>query len=258
MGKAGNTVALFEPMPVHLLPLDHGLAVEEVSQFFSASRSSLVTTGRAASYQADGQVPDNPFGESRGATGLRTRQVALGEIQVGKPLSADFTLVVKHNAAFTALLGVLVERFEAYAVIRNPLAVLASWNSVELPVRHGRLPAGERLDTELKRRLDGEPDRLARQIMLLDWMLGIFASVMPPDRIIRYESLVESQGQSLAELTRLAVPTLETSSRNSSVLYDAAACAGYAQRLRDSAGKWRYYYSDRDIAFALEGLLGAQ
>lgn len=255
LGQAEGTVALFEPMPVHLLPLDAVAALKEISGFFSRSRNSLLAEGVALSQQLDGRVPDNPFGTERDQNGQRVRRAHLGQIQVDKPLTPDFTLVVKHNAAFTALLEHLFPAFECYAVVRNPLAVLASWNSVDLPVARGRLPAGERLDAELSRRLDAEPDLLQRQLLLLDWLFGRFGRVLPADRIIRYEQVVASAGGALAAVTQVAVPALPMRSRNSSQLYDASACQRYAGFLLADTGAWRNFYSEADISSALVDLL---
>ncbi|WP_282276956.1 hypothetical protein [Stenotrophomonas sp. PS02297] len=256
LGQAADTVALFEPMPVHELPLRREQAIAAVDAFFSASRRGLLESGKASSQQVGGQVPDNPFGSERGHSGPRVRMAHLGEIVVEKPLSAGFTLVVKHNAAFTALLPELGDAFDCYAVVRNPLAVLASWNSVDLPVAAGRMPAGERLDPALAARLDGEPEVLQRQLCLLDWVFGRFAAYVPTGRIIRYEEVVASEAGALAATTGVAVPRSELSNRNASALYDPEACRRYADGLSGQAGAWGHFYDASDIGNALDVLLG--
>lgn len=256
IGQAPDTVALFEPMPVHLLPQAPEAAVQEIGRFFDASRASLLERGVASSHQIGGKVPDNPFGERRDVAGQRLREAELGQINIGKPLSPGFTLVVKHNAAFTALLEHLRSAFECYAVIRNPLAVLASWNSVDLPVANGRLPAGERLDPLLKQRLDAQPDRLERQLLLLEWLFSRFRAALPITRIVRYEQVVSTQGQALAERVNLPVPALPLRNRNSNTLYDATASAEYAMRLLSADGAWRHFYSEADVVVAQQQLMG--
>ena len=256
LGQASDTVALFEPMPVHELPLQHDVAAAEVAAFFKRSRASLLNSGMAASQQAEGRVPDNPFGSEVGANGIRVRKVQLGDIRVEKPLSPEFTLVVKHNAAFTALLPTLLPLFECYALVRNPLAVLASWNSVDLPVARGRLPAGERLSPALRVRLDAEPDVLERQLLLLDWLFERFDRCLPRERIMRYEQLVASGGNALATTLAVAVPPLPLRNRNANRLYDAGACERYAERLHRHEGPWRGFYGDADVAGALNALQG--
>ena len=162
--------------------------------------------------------------------------------------------MVKHNAAFAALLPSLAEAFECLALVRNPLAVLASWNSVDLPVAQGHLPAGERLAPALAAALDAEASLLARQLLLLDWLFARFADALPRTRILRYEEVVESQGAALARASGIAIPTSELVSRNASRLYDAAACATFAAALRADAGAWRSFYDDDDIVAALAAM----
>lgn len=254
LGQAANTVALFEPMPVHELPLEPAAAVATIAGFFERSRASLHASGAAKSQQVDGKIPDNPFGSAVDGRGARVRTAHLGDIHVDKALTADFTLVIKHNATFTALLPTLVTTYACYAVIRNPLAVLASWNSVDLPVAHGRLPAGERLDPALSVRLDGMTDVLECQLHLLDWLFGQFDRCLPETHIVRYEEVVASAGASLAETTGVPVPPLPLRNRNASHLYDAKASLQHAHRLRSHDGPWRCFYGDADVMQALDAL----
>lgn len=248
LGDAPDTVALFEPMRVGLLPTEsRDAAVKSVSAFFAASRQSLLEQGRAVSQQIAGAVPDNPMIDERDATGLRQRAATLGELRVDKPLSLHFTLVVKHNAAFTALLPELAQRFETFAVVRNPLAVLASWNSVDLPVSRGRVPAGERLDPVLAARVGGEPDLIRRQLVILNWFCQRFDLVLPPERILRYEEVVDTGGQALADACGVAVPVRPLSRRNASANYDPALCSTLARHLRADEGAWRRFYGVEDI-----------
>ena len=76
------------------------------------------------------------------------------EIAVEPPASPDFTLVIKHPVAFTALLPILIERFEVFAIVRNPLAVLASWESAPFLQREGRLGLRPVIAPEIAARLE--------------------------------------------------------------------------------------------------------
>ena len=81
--------------------------------------------------------------------------------------------------------------------MRNPLSVLASWQTVDLPVHRGRIPAGEELDRDLHRVLEREPEVLGRQLIVLDWFFGRFHAHLNHQDIIRYEDVVESGGVAL-------------------------------------------------------------
>jgi hypothetical protein len=147
----------------------------------------VVEQGSAVSRQINGQVPDNPVGERRDKQGLRLMDVELGRVQADH-LQPGFTLVVKHNALFTALIDRLP--YPCFAVVRNPLAVLASWNSVNLPVHHGRIPAAEKYDPALQRQLQAIDDRLQRQLRILEWFQTRFRLWIPAENILRYETFV--------------------------------------------------------------------
>jgi len=67
-------------------------------------------------------------------------------------------------AVFSALLPDAAERFACLALVRNPLSLLASWQTVNLPFNQGRIAGVEPYDPELRRTLDEEPDRLQRMI----------------------------------------------------------------------------------------------
>lgn len=145
---------------------------QEVDKLFEVSRQSLLKTRTAISRQIEGQIPDNPFEEQKykffhwflnwladhkrvrfTKVGARKLRASQNEIIFDKDLSDDFLLCIKHNPPFTALLDNLNERYPCYAIFRNPLATMASWNSVALPVSDGHAPAAEVLDTDLSLQL---------------------------------------------------------------------------------------------------------
>lgn len=252
LGRAADTVALVEPMPVHLLPTHHFAAVAEVAEFFQSARKRLLEEGVAPSQQVAGHSPDNFFDSECDASGARLRKASLGDVAAGKPLSLQFNLAIKHNAAFTALLPSLKTQFECVAIVRNPLSVLASWNSVALPVAQGRLPAGERFDAVLAARLDAQPDVLRRQLILLDWLFTQFVQHLPQPQLVLYEDIIASGGAALGTACGISVPEQPLQSRNASHLYDMRACEHYAQHLLQEAGAWRKFYGNADITQVLD------
>lgn len=249
LGGARDTVSLFEPMAVHELPSgDPGAAVDGVLAFFARTRAGLLRDGTAPCKLKAGAVPDNPFGDAAGGSPRRL-QVSLGTITIDPPPRPGFTLVVKHNAAFLALLPGLARSVETLGIVRNPLAVLASWNAVALPVSRGRLPAGERLDPALAARLDAEPDEVARQLIVLDWCFARMSAGLPPGRVVRYEDMAGSQGRALfaaAGVEGVPDPTLD--SRNTQAGgAPRLPPAMLAQRLSGFEGAWRAWYPRAEI-----------
>ncbi len=250
LGEAADTLALFEPMPVASLPTEPVAAAATVVRYFSLVRERALREGRVPSKHHAGRVPDNPYGERTNGQQPRPWLVEQGDIVVDKPLSAAFRLVIKHNAAFTALLPQLGERFALIGIVRNPLAVLASWHSVDLPVSRGRLPAGERLDPSLAQALAAQPDCLRRQILILDWFFSRLQRSVPPACLLRYEDVVADGGACL--LRAVGAPVSEgvragLRSRNASTQYAGANIRALAQALHRHADASLRLYAAADV-----------
>jgi len=260
LGEAADTLALFEPMPVASLPADPVAAAAAVARYFNAVRERALREGRVPSKHRAGRVPDNPYGERTSGQQSRPWLVEQGDIAVDKPLSAAFRLVIKHNAAFTALLPQLGERFALVGIVRNPLAVLASWHSVDLPVSHGRLPAGEGLDPSLAQALAAQPDCLRRQILILDWFFARLQRWVPPSCLLRYEDVVADGGACLLRAVGIPMPEgapTRLRSRNASAQYAVADIRALAQALHEHADASLQLYAAADIDALADRLIHA-
>jgi hypothetical protein len=245
LNKLPQAVALHEPMnPADLVGLGYPEQyLERVTAFFSTQRSSLLEAGTAISKARDGRVPENPFGVAVGESGLRASTVGSESVAFGKELQTGFRLVVKHPNVFTATLPALLTRFPCFAVIRNPLAVLLSWQTIQAPVNRGRLPFGEAFDPALEAALADESDRVARQLVILRWYFSRYASMLPRDHVLRYEEIVASGGRVLAVIDPDAASLGEPlESRNRSALYDADLVNGLAERLLADEGIYDAFY----------------
>lgn len=247
LNRCPDTVALHEPIPMGGVAGQYqGAAlVEQVQKFFADTRRSLLTERRASSKTVDGQVPDNTFGEARGGEeNLRRSLASHGEVSFeGKELSPDFVLAVKHNAGFAAMLEPLRERYPCYGIVRHPLAVLSSWNSVNLAVQQGHVPVGEKIDANLRVALEGMGDRIERQFYILEWFFERFLRLLPRASILRYEDMIATRGQALAIVTPAAENLDEPlASKNANRAYDPAMMQDLGRRLlgRDGAF-WELY-----------------
>jgi hypothetical protein len=234
-----DTVALDEPMQPARLEPDPERVCEAVRSFCEQTRLSLLERREAVTKHVSGRVAGTKLSAVRGRD-RRERLATRGVATFEKPLSRNFVLVVKHPAMFTAYLEPLAASFPVFAVVRHPLPVLASWQTVPFGHRDGHMPVAERLDPALHERLDAVPDAAARQLVLLDWLYARYEH-LPQERIIRYENIIDSGGGALAVVTpharRLHRP-LESRNRS----YDAAAMRELAERLLGSNGAyWRFY-----------------
>jgi hypothetical protein len=255
LNKLPDTVALHEPMKVKQFVQYDNLEdiCQSIKQFCDEQRTLIHERRRAISKNVDGAVPDNPVGTERSDAGLRQSLASKGEIVIDKKLSQDFMLVVKHNSAFTAVLEGLVKRFPVYAVVRNPLATLASWSSVAFNVQSGHAGSAERLDPDLKAKLAAIDDSLDRQIRLLGWFHEQFRRYLPEQSIIRYESVIGSGGKVLSVVRPEAKDLREPlESRNKSKLYDHQVMLRIGERLLKSEGAYWESYTKGSVERLLE------
>jgi len=255
--KLPDTVALHEPMAVkEFAALKNQAEIcRTIQRFCDEQRTSIHQRQRAISKNVDGAVPDNPVGAGRNETGLRKSIASRGEIAIDKPLSPGFMLVVKHPSAFSAIVEGLVQQFPVYAVVRNPLATLASWSSVSFNVQRGHAPAAERLDPQLASRLAAIPDDLDRMISLLGWFHGQFRRHLPEKSIIRYESIVESGGSALRVVNPTAASLAEPmQSRNASKLYDYETMQRMGERLLNTDDAYWETYTKASVETLLAEL----
>ena len=194
--------------------------------------------------QFNGSLDDSRVSDESAATGLRPPRGRLGEILLDKPLSPSFTLLLKHNGGFAMLLPELLDHFEVLALVRNPVSLLASWQTVDLPIHQGRMPAVERFHADLHQTLRNEPDRLRRQVLVLDWFFSRFRECMPPERVLRYEDMVASGGRSLFRRLGVTAPQGEPlENRNANPLYEAAHVDELLTALERVNGAWSAWYT---------------
>lgn len=221
-------------------------ALATIKRFDRLTRGRVATRRRARTIHVDGRLADNVV-DAEAVDGLRRRQAAQAEVDIDKPLSEGFALLIKHNALFAALLPQLAPAFRCIGLVRNPLAVLASWQTVDLPVNRGRIPAGEQFDPGLRASLDQDPDTLARQLIVLNWFFAQYGDGLADERILRYEELVASGGKALFRmLGHASAKRVPLTSRNDHAVYREADIGRLLAGLLDRTGAWTRFYSRTD------------
>lgn len=259
LNKLPDIVALHEPMNVFDFVGRSGEEVVKMIETFCAeSRKSLHENKFAISKHVAGKVKDNSAKADR--AGKRTRQTEHGRIEIDKKLSQDFTLAIKHPMAFATLLGQLSKRFECFAIVRNPLATLASWNSLDwFALKDGHSPIAEKLDVDLARALATKSDAIDRQIHVLEWSYDRFRRFLPANALIKYEDLIASHGRELAKIFPAAERLNEDlSSKNVSAFYDRELVIDIGQRLLKRDGPIWNFYDKRSVEDLLSEVTGAK
>jgi hypothetical protein len=250
LNKLPTCVALHEPIdPNSLLGLDFPAEyLDEVKKFFITQRASLISSRIAVTKASKGAIPDNPF-DGKAANGrLRASTVQVQNVYFDKPLEEGFRLVIKQPNFFTATLGALTTRFPCFAIVRNPLATLLSWQTVEARFNDGRVPAAEAFDETLKQELESEPSRLERQLIILRWYFARYASLLPADRVIKYEDIVATGGRILAIIDPAAASLqVKLENRNRNPIYDRDQVGELARLLLRDETIYKAFYTGREV-----------
>lgn len=257
LNKLPATVALSEAFtPGRSIKLQGEVALcDRLERFFGRMRRMIDKEKAALSKQIGGEVPDNPFDQERDQGGARRQLASKGRITITKNLEPGFLLIIKQPGLFTLLLPTLLQRFPCYAVVRNPLAVLASWNSLERGTQKGRFPLAEMYDEDLARRLDAEEDEAGRQLCLMSWFFERYSQELPEGSVIRYEEMVASGGKALSPLTPAAEALDEPLlSKNANPLYDRDEMLRLGERLLDREGAFWHFYSKESVEDLLREL----
>ncbi|MBO1254135.1 sulfotransferase domain-containing protein [Alteromonas sp. 5E99-2] len=246
-----NTLALHEP----ILPNSISAAqpVADIMSSISALKQSLVL-GRPFEHGDNGGLHiDNPIGEIK-KDGIRLVTARRGKIALSETVDDDVHLFVKQNAMFTALLPALLTHYSVLAIVRNPVDVILSWLTVDLPVNRGRIPGGERFDSILKEQLNGINNRIDRQWAIYQWFLKQYLQRTEAHlTIIRYEDIIASNGMVLqkcpfvASASRLEEKRLCTPERHFSEENYAEILSIKSKLL---AADYGHLYSTEEIASA--------
>lgn len=257
LNKVPDVVALHEPMDVWDFAKcrDAASLASVIENFCGESRRSLREQGFAISKHVGGEIRDNSAVDQAGG---RVRKTEHGKIFIEKQLSENFTLAIKHPLAFTALLRPLSSHFECFAVIRNPLATLASWNSLDwLKVKKGHAPIAEKLDADLAGKLANEPDAIERQIRIVEWSYLRYRELLKPEAVLKYEDLIATRARALARLFPTASNLDEDLvSKNLNKHYDRALMIDLGKRLLKREGPLWNFYSKTDVEELVSASIG--
>jgi hypothetical protein len=255
LNQRADVVALHEPIVPALFPQKctpfeaSQLIAKQVSQFDVA-----IEKGQPFSHGDKGGLDiDNPVGK-HAIAGVRQVVAKRGEVQLPPRDKTSYHLIVKQNALFTALIPQLIQQFTMLCIVRNPVDVLLSWFTVDLPVNRGHIPAGERFDESLRRSLQ-DKDCLGRQLSIYQWFITRFMQSGLP--CIRYEDVVATNGAVLDDALHLSLKELPVPARAPLAEQPRTFSAATLDLLQQAAPKLMtldcgQHYSKGAIANALE------
>jgi len=247
LNKVDGALALVEPLDMSAFSACKDQYERHIflSNYFECARNSILTEKKVRALDFDSE--SNTF-TSDGHQGRKTIIKGFKESKINKNLDDHFTFIIKHPNAFSALLKELCANWQCFAVVRNPVAVIASWSSLDHPLSQGRAPMAELFDEELKQDLDSTKDTLARQVHLVNWYFECYNRLLQPSQIIFYESVVKTSGKSLSSVVPAAqLLSEDINSMNNNRIYDKATMNKIARLLEDVGGSWTKFYTAHDI-----------
>jgi len=261
LNKLPNAVALSEPIApgkyADRMP-DREAVVDGIEDFYRDMRKMALGQGLVVSKHVGGMVPDNTKGMK---DGVRQRIAEKGKIPVGKELEPDFYLAIKQPGLFTALLPVLAKRFSCFAIVRNPLAIVASTSTLQNKRRKNPAAkrAKRRYDPELGSRLEENKregaDRVGQRLLRLHYTFERYQQVLPENHILRYEDICSSHGKALEVIVPTARELDEPlENKNLNPLYPRDKTLRFGERLLESEGAYWNFYSREDAEEIMNGL----
>jgi|TARA_R110000737_G_scaffold306646_2_gene314370 hypothetical protein len=254
LSQMPDVIALNEPLEPSQFP-NRKDSLTNIRHNFDTFRKRLHKNGNAIARNKAGQLIDNAYDSS----GEKRKMILQrSEVHFDKKLSPDFDLIFKHNAGFSLLLPEILDIFPCYAMIRNPIAVLGSWRSVNVPVSRGRVAKSKKLLPTFFSGIEDKENLLEKQLFILSWYFEQYTA-LPNTHIVRYEEMIRSNGQVLQNLTSgNQVLNEELKSKNHNPLYDDNLILQLGERLLKSEGAYWEFYDKSEVEKLLETYLNEQ
>lgn len=248
LSQIPDVIALNEPLEPSQFPNRKDSKIN-IQHNFDVFRHSLLKNGKAIVRNKEGQLTDNAYDST---SEKRKMVLQRSEVHFDKTLSPDFDLIFKHNAGFSLLLPEILDTFPCYALIRNPIAVLGSWRSVNVPVSRGRVAKSKKLLPSFSSEIEKRKILIDKQLFILSWYFEQYTT-LPNNHIIRYEEIIRSNGQELQKITnRKYFFQEELMNKNHSSLYDNDLIVQLGESLLKSQGAYWKYYNKKDVEYLLE------
>lgn len=252
LNELENTIALHEPLnPSSFYSKTSEDAASEAIRKIQDIEDNLVNGVPFEHGNKGALLIDNPVSTHRSEK-LRKVVAQRGLITLPPQDESSF-LIVKQNAFFAATIHNLKSIYPIVAIVRNPVDVLMSWRTVDLPVNRGHIPAGEKYDAQLKSFLQTEAVIARRQAYIYSWFIKQYISANIP--IVSYESIIASHGVTLTNAFGLSHST-PTPLDNISRYYSERELADLSKDIKNSIVQLSSrFYSASDIYNRLEALI---
>jgi hypothetical protein len=248
LNKIPNTLALVEPLDMVKFNActDAAQRIRFLSDYFEQIRIDVASKKKISLLDIEGDGTNTFQYQENGAR--KTQIKGHREQEITKQLDSDFNLVIKHPNVFTALLKELKQHWDCYAIVRNPLSVFASWESLAHPLSNGHAPMAEYYDAVLKEKLQNTSGKLARQLILMNWYFETYLREINSFNVLRYEDIVSTSGAGLIKIVPDSNINEPLQSYNRRTVYSKEYMLQMMEVLyADKDGQWRSFYTEQDL-----------
>jgi hypothetical protein len=109
-------------------------------------------------------------------------------------LTPDFTLAIKHNGPYLALLKAIIDMrwFTIIAIVRHPVEVLYSWRTLEVPISRGEMPNATPYWPAMAELVKMPMDLLEKQVKMYDLMCKRIYNLRQHLHLLPYEELLKN------------------------------------------------------------------
>lgn len=224
--------------PVHLVSMIQKQFHLIRNQIYSGESIEVLVDNRT------GKVPQNFFIRKNNDP----KQIKNIKSFIGVQFPSDYfnkDLFVKNNTLFTSILKdvCLLTPFKVIIIIRDPIAVLKSWRSLNIPVSKGKLKIAELYSKEILEVSKLEP-LLKRQIKLLDWFYKQYYLFRAHCHIVKYEDLIKNPVKEIQSISSQNIKLdLKLHSQNKSVHYNHNETTKLKLALNQHGKYYTYFYS---------------
>lgn len=218
-----NAYCLSEPMEIdeyaHQVT-SANVFLDKVSEFIAQQRKQIIETGFIRNrVDKNGDLSSNYY--SRNCCGSIEDGSLISSVKVDVE-NDNFTLAVKHNAHFLAVLPLVraLGHYKVIAVIRHPIPTILSWQSLRLPISYGRLPAAEKMWPAVREISESSLELIVKQVLLYEALITRIIECKRNTHIIYYERLMDNPEKLCVLLNQSYKKKIRLQSQNNNKHYD--------------------------------------
>jgi len=154
--------------------------------------------------------------------------------------------VIKSNIFITALLKQFIHSnyFRVIVTVRDPVAVIKSWRSLNFSLSRGKSMIAEKFDKASIVKIDTD-DVMVKQVLLLDWMFKKYYENINHISILKYEEFIENPSIIQNTLNFCTVnEKVSLQSRNDNEIYNHTETNKIKACLTKYGKYYEYFYSN--------------